>query len=742
MSERMGDRPFIALGRFGLAGLLLERGPVGRSRAGARAARAGARLGAGDRHGAARQRGARRAARGAGLWRRSTRRTSIDFMIGEVASERPDIAAHAAPDGQVTILFSDIENSTLMTERLGDERWLEVLRAHNALFRRQVSAHGGFEVKNQGDGFMLVFPDSRRAVECAAAIQRGLAEGELIEGETVRVRMGMHAGEAIREEGDFFGRSVILAARIAAQARGGEILVSEALKERAEHDDGDGDGGVRFDGGRELELKGLAGHPPGLPRRLGAGRPRRRTGAPASRRGLLSRARDGIGVDAGTPGGVGGRDRGRVPDAAGAGGRRLPRRTTRARARAPTRRTTRVRPLRARRRRDAAARLRQLLRTRTTASSASAPTPRTRRRCRRSCTARPRRCTSTARSSTRRARPPTRSTAIHQCAQIAGIRADTAWKYSTGDPDVAVAILDTGIRWQEAELVDKVRLNTPSCRCRRSPARRARGRRTAAPSPPPTTRTATAPSTSATTPATRASRSTPATASRTRILDGSDLIATFSDATDADANGYVDDIAGWDFFDDDNDPFDASSCCCANGHGTGRAREALAATDNASRQPGRLPGLPDDPAARLGHLRRPDRQLRDGRRSTRPRTAPASSRARSAALGNTQFARRAFEHADEHGRRADAGLLRHQQRQPQLPDQLQRGDLRRRLAARHRALRHLRRAREPARDRRRDQPAAGVHRGLRRAARPARRPISASPRPRSRSRPASSATRT
>ena len=178
-------------------------------------------------------------------------------MIDEVASERPDIAAHAAPDGQVTILFSDIEDSTLMTERLGDERWLAVLRAHNALFRRLVPGHGGYEVKNQGDGFMLVFPDPCRAIECAAAIQRELAEREPVEGERVRVRMGMHAGEAIREEGDFFGRSVILAARIAAQAGGGEILVSEELKQRAE--DGDGDAAVPFDDGRELELKGLAG---------------------------------------------------------------------------------------------------------------------------------------------------------------------------------------------------------------------------------------------------------------------------------------------------------------------------------------------------------------------------------------------------------------------------------------------------------------------------------------------------
>ena len=182
--------------------------------------------------------------------------TSIDFMIDEVASEQPDIAAHAAADGQVTILFSDIEDSTLITERLGDERWLQVLRAHNSLFRDQVRAHGGYEVKNQGDGFMLVFPDPARAIECAAAIQRRLADSDPVEGERVRVRMGMHAGEAIREGGDFFGRSVILAARIAAQARGGEILVSEALKQRA----CDGDGAtVGFDQGRELELKGLSG---------------------------------------------------------------------------------------------------------------------------------------------------------------------------------------------------------------------------------------------------------------------------------------------------------------------------------------------------------------------------------------------------------------------------------------------------------------------------------------------------
>ncbi|MCD6015404.1 MAG: hypothetical protein K0R41_32 [Geminicoccaceae bacterium] len=256
LSERIGDRPMAARTRSQLAELLLDRDrPGDRERAlgllaaALEAAQELGMVGLTEQALAARL-------EAQGLTALDTT-TSIDFMIEAISSERPDIAAHAAPDGQVTILFSDIEDSTLITERLGDQRWLEVLRAHNALFRRIVPAHGGFEVKNQGDGFMLVFPDARRAVECAVAIQRGLVEGDPVEGERVRVRMGMHAGEAIREEGDFFGRSVIVAARIAAQARGGEILVSEALKQRAE---AGADGSeLGFDGGRELELKGLAG---------------------------------------------------------------------------------------------------------------------------------------------------------------------------------------------------------------------------------------------------------------------------------------------------------------------------------------------------------------------------------------------------------------------------------------------------------------------------------------------------
>jgi class 3 adenylate cyclase len=183
--------------------------------------------------------------------------TSIDEMVSALEEEQPDMRAHMAPDGTVAILFSDIEDSTVLTERLGDEQWLRLLREHNAIFREQVSRHDGYEVKSQGDGFMLAFPDPCEALQCAIDVQRAFAERERDgSAEPLRVRMGLHTGEVISEEGDYFGKNVILAARIAAQALGGEILVSEELRGSVSGGNGSG---LRFDDGRELELKGLAG---------------------------------------------------------------------------------------------------------------------------------------------------------------------------------------------------------------------------------------------------------------------------------------------------------------------------------------------------------------------------------------------------------------------------------------------------------------------------------------------------
>jgi class 3 adenylate cyclase/tRNA A-37 threonylcarbamoyl transferase component Bud32 len=183
-------------------------------------------------------------------------RTAMDVLASTLMVERPNLSAHAAPDGTVTILFTDVENSTVITERLGDLRARAVLAAHNRLIREQVAANQGYEVKSMGDGFMIAFSSARRALQCAIGIQRALAATPPSAAEIpIRVRIGINTGEAIREEGgDFFGKAVILAARIGAAAQAEEILVSPTVKEVAQSA-----GDVRFDQGREIALKGLSG---------------------------------------------------------------------------------------------------------------------------------------------------------------------------------------------------------------------------------------------------------------------------------------------------------------------------------------------------------------------------------------------------------------------------------------------------------------------------------------------------
>jgi len=179
--------------------------------------------------------------------------TSIDTVAREALAEQPDLKSHAAPDGTVTIMFSDIEDSTEKTDRLGDKAWMEVLREHNAIVRKQIKAHGGFEVKSEGDGFMVAFQSAGKALACAAAIQKALVERNETAAEPVKVRVGVHAGEVIKEGEDFFGRNVIMAARVASQAHGGEILASSVLKALVEGS------GVAWANKRTVELKGLSG---------------------------------------------------------------------------------------------------------------------------------------------------------------------------------------------------------------------------------------------------------------------------------------------------------------------------------------------------------------------------------------------------------------------------------------------------------------------------------------------------
>ncbi|HZQ27878.1 MAG TPA: DUF1707 domain-containing protein [Acidimicrobiales bacterium] len=160
-----------------------------------------------------------------------------------------------APGGTVTILFSDIEGFSAMNERLGDRQAQDIIRVHNKIVRGNVAACHGFEVKSQGDGFMIAFDSASKALRCAQAVQHELAAyNRTHPDEPVKVRMGLHTGEAIKDNDDFLGKTVIVASRIANEACGGQILVSNLLKELVV-----GTGEFHFEEPRQVELKGLSG---------------------------------------------------------------------------------------------------------------------------------------------------------------------------------------------------------------------------------------------------------------------------------------------------------------------------------------------------------------------------------------------------------------------------------------------------------------------------------------------------
>jgi class 3 adenylate cyclase/tetratricopeptide (TPR) repeat protein len=126
---------------------------------------------------------------------------------------------------QRTLLFTDVVGSTDLANRVGDAQCRILLGAHESVIRAEVAAHRGTEIKALGDGFMVAFEAPKEAVACAVAVQERLET----EAEGLAVRMGLHAGEVTEEGGDLFGASVNAAARISARARGGQILISEAV---------------------------------------------------------------------------------------------------------------------------------------------------------------------------------------------------------------------------------------------------------------------------------------------------------------------------------------------------------------------------------------------------------------------------------------------------------------------------------------------------------------------------------
>lgn len=182
--------------------------------------------------------------------------SSLDDLQTWATDGRSQVATMAATDGTVTLFFSDIEGSTRLNARLGDDAFVKVLAAHDALIRSRVEKHRGQVVKTAGDGFMVAFRDAEAACRAALSIQRRLASGRdhRLRKERVAVRIGVHTGTAVSRDGDYFGHNVAMAARLADLADGGQVLASRAVADAL-----DEDAAVVLEPAGETGLRGLPG---------------------------------------------------------------------------------------------------------------------------------------------------------------------------------------------------------------------------------------------------------------------------------------------------------------------------------------------------------------------------------------------------------------------------------------------------------------------------------------------------
>ena len=184
-----------------------------------------------------------------------SRSSSIDVIASAVQAEHIDLRRHSSPAGAVTLLFTDIERSTEILEELGDERWVAILRDHNTIVFQAVQGFSGTIIKSQGDGYMAAYDSSHAALRSAIELQRAFARRRNSPTDPLlRLRIGLHAGSVIADERDYFGRNVVLAARIADLGAGGEILVSSDLMQYTKTDPA-----FHYTRRGTFELKGLKG---------------------------------------------------------------------------------------------------------------------------------------------------------------------------------------------------------------------------------------------------------------------------------------------------------------------------------------------------------------------------------------------------------------------------------------------------------------------------------------------------
>lgn len=180
----------------------------------------------------------------------------VAALVKQIGRNRRSIESLVGPDGTVSLLFCDIEGSTRLNQKLGDERWVEVIRAYDDIADRTTRRHHGKIVKTEGDGFLAAFPTPKDAVDAAVALGGELDDSEAID-VRLAVRVGAHTGKVVTERDDVFGTNVAMTARIAAAARGDEVLVSEAVRDELAAGDT-----FEFHRRRARRFKGLPGRHP------------------------------------------------------------------------------------------------------------------------------------------------------------------------------------------------------------------------------------------------------------------------------------------------------------------------------------------------------------------------------------------------------------------------------------------------------------------------------------------------
>jgi class 3 adenylate cyclase len=181
--------------------------------------------------------------------------TSIDVIASALEPIIPTLGKISSPDGAVTLMLSDIADASNVAEQLGPERWERLLADHRLLVEQLVSRHDGQVMRFERDGFLASFNSTHAGLHAAVELQRTFTgpAGDA-GGPAIQVRAGLHSGFVIANPEQLLGRNVVLASRIAGQARAGEILVSSNVKQYTETDPS-----FRFEVHGEYHFKGLHG---------------------------------------------------------------------------------------------------------------------------------------------------------------------------------------------------------------------------------------------------------------------------------------------------------------------------------------------------------------------------------------------------------------------------------------------------------------------------------------------------